>query len=343
MALKINNETKVGLLGAISIALLILGYTFLRDTKIFQKNFVLNARYQNVSGLAMGNAVYLNGARVGLVRNLEIDKKSGDITVTFNVEEGMYIPIDSKAMIYDADLLGTKAVKIIKGQSPQNSQTGQFIEGGIDKSLSDQVKEELLPLKDQIQDFLGQLDRLVIWINATLDETNGNRVDKIMENFAGVSDNFLTISVKVDSLAGSASGVVIKANSILGNIKDQNESIAKIMNNVGNFSDSLVVATNDIRVLFSKASGAIGDIENLIEKVNTGDNTIGKLVNDTLLYKNVNAAVNSLDSLVKNLTDDPSIHLYHHLGTKWNTAEEKRDAKERQEKREGTQGESGKP
>ncbi len=333
--MKINNETKVGLLGAISITLLILGFTFLKDTKIFQKNFILYAKYKNVNGLASGSPVFFNGLRVGQVRDLQLDKKEGSITVSFNVDETLNVPVDSKAMIYDADILGSKAMKIVQGSSAQAAKSGLFLEGTIDKSLSDQVKEELLPLKDKLQELLSQLEKFVGWMNVTMDETNGNRIDKIMENFAGVSDDFKRITVKVDSLTGSAQGAVSKTNSILANIKNQNENISKIVGNVGTFSDSLVVATSDIRRVLNRTSSAVAEVEGLMGRINNGENSIGKLVNDTLLYHNVNSAVYSLDSLVKSLTEDPSFHLYHHIGTKWNSPEEKRALKERQDDKKG--------
>lgn len=111
--MKKNIGFRVGIFGVISITVLILGYYFLNDVKILQSEFLLKARYDNVNGLSVGNPVFMNGFRIGRVEDLEIDRKLGFIIAVFSVEKDFNIPLDSKVMIYDLDLLGTKALKII--------------------------------------------------------------------------------------------------------------------------------------------------------------------------------------------------------------------------------------
>jgi len=51
--MKLTNETKVGALAAVAIAILILGYSFLKGNDVFSRENELYAVYDRVDGLAV--------------------------------------------------------------------------------------------------------------------------------------------------------------------------------------------------------------------------------------------------------------------------------------------------
>ncbi len=71
--MKIKNETKVGILAAFAIALLIIGYNFLKGNSIFSSETTLFARYTRVDGLTVSKPILINGYQIGRVAKLQLE------------------------------------------------------------------------------------------------------------------------------------------------------------------------------------------------------------------------------------------------------------------------------
>lgn len=83
--MKINNETKIGVLAVVGIALLVLGLSFLKGKNLFKKETHLYARYQDVQGLNKSNPVVINGMQVGRIANLDGGASMKSILVTITL------------------------------------------------------------------------------------------------------------------------------------------------------------------------------------------------------------------------------------------------------------------
>lgn len=322
--MKLNHETKVGLLAAISVTLLILGYNFLEGDKLFQKSFYLVSKYEKVNGLNIGNPVIFNGLTVGQISSLEMDPKEGYIIVQYSVERGLQIPVDSRAKIFSSDLLGSKALEIERGASKESCKNGQFIDGYVEKTLGEQVQEEILPLKDQLSGMMGQIERLLSTVNRTFDETAENRIDKILEDFTVVGQNMKSISYKTDSTIGTFQRTSYKIDQVVNNLNKQNDNINKIMTNAGSFTDSLNLITGDIRSMIGKMNNAIADVEGVMEEFKDGDGSIPRMLRDSSFYVNTTQTIARLDTFVTEFTEDPRLDIYLRMGTKRNRKPEEK-------------------
>jgi phospholipid/cholesterol/gamma-HCH transport system substrate-binding protein len=61
--MKISNEVKVGLLAIIAIIILVLGFNFLKGQSVFNKPFVLYARFPDIGSLEKSNQVRIKGCQ----------------------------------------------------------------------------------------------------------------------------------------------------------------------------------------------------------------------------------------------------------------------------------------
>lgn len=311
--MKLNTETKVGLMATFAITLLILGFNFLKGNKIFTAGFELKAYYDNVAGLNVGNPVLYNGWRVGSVKTIEVDTKTGIVEVAFSLDEGMLVPVDSKANITSADLLGSKAIKIERGFSEQIVDNGGILRGEREESLEEKVMKEILPIKDNVDDLITQMERFVGWLNNTMDPSAGNKIDNILDDFSTTTRNFARSSYRFDTLLGTFQATAYNANRVIRNLRNQNETINRIMDNTANFTDSLATTSSSVKQIISEAANLIGDIEGILAKVEAGDGALGQLVNDKTLYENITSTTARIDTLVKNFQKDPRLKLQHKI------------------------------
>ena len=327
--LKLNNETKVGILAAAAITLLILGFNMLKGEKIFVSGFELKSYYDDIAGLSPGNPVIYNGFRVGQVKGITIDETSGNIAVRFSLKKGLKIPFDSDAVIANADLLGSKAIRIDRGDGKDYVENGGVLHGAVEESLEAQLKNEILPLKDDIGGLIKSLERFVGWLNNTMDESTGNKIDNILDDFVTSSRNLSRSTYRVDTMLGTFQATAKTANRFMNNLNQQNATITRIMDNTAQFTDSLAGASSSVKNIMEESSEVIKNLKGILADVENGEGSLGKLVSDDELYDNLNSSTARLDSLLAKFQNSPRvpIDLKIHLGDP-DRREERRRMKE---------------
>src|SRR4051794_9887113 len=103
--MKISNETKIGILAVVAIAILFLGFNFLKGSSVFDKSDKIYAVFHSVNGLQSSNAVLVNGLQIGTVSEMkEKDRALDSIVVTITLNKDVDLPANSLAYI-NKDLL----------------------------------------------------------------------------------------------------------------------------------------------------------------------------------------------------------------------------------------------
>src|SRR5690349_17455104 len=99
-----------------SLGILIWGINYLKGKNFFFKRKTVYAIYNQVDGLASSNPIEINGLKVGQVGEVKfLEGDTGRILVSMWIETDLKIPKNSVAKIVSADLMGSKAVRIILG------------------------------------------------------------------------------------------------------------------------------------------------------------------------------------------------------------------------------------
>ena len=136
--MKISKELKVGIVVVVAMALFIFGFQFLKGHNLFNKQTTIYAVYDKIDGLIEANPLQVNGFKVGQVSKIELVPSGKDnykVKVSFILTEDVKIPINSKARIISADLLGTKAVQIVFNDTVKGYvKDGDFLIPDTDKS-----------------------------------------------------------------------------------------------------------------------------------------------------------------------------------------------------------------
>ncbi|HYB09033.1 MAG TPA: outer membrane lipid asymmetry maintenance protein MlaD [Alphaproteobacteria bacterium] len=102
--------------------------------------YSVTAVFSSVDGLSQGADVRVGGVKVGIVTRQAVDPRHYNAVVTMDIERDVKLPVDTKAVIASAGLLGGKYVKI----EPGHSQTLLAPGGEITNTEGAVVLEELL-------------------------------------------------------------------------------------------------------------------------------------------------------------------------------------------------------
>ena len=308
---KISNETKVGSLTVIAITILIIGYNFLKGKDLFTNTVDYYAKYENINGIKVSNAILYNGFNVGKVTSLDLNEK-GEVIATLTLQPDVKIPINTIAKIASQDLLGAKAIVLLFSDARTYHQEGDTLQSDVEMSLSESVNTQVLPVKAKAEKLLGTMDSILISVQTILNPNFRNNID---ESFSSIKRSIETLEKtanRIDTLVKfqSARFANITANieSITSNLKNNNQKITDILTNLNQISDS-ITKVNFVQTI-DNANRAIAQVASITEKINNGQGTLGQLVNDEQLYHNINQTAADLDKLMVDLRLNPKRYVH---------------------------------
>jgi phospholipid/cholesterol/gamma-HCH transport system substrate-binding protein len=120
---KINIETGVGIFVVVGLICLAYLSVKLGDVSLFgTKQYMVKARFANVSGLKEGATVEVAGVTVGKVESIHLDNY--EALVKMLIDPGVKLQEDSIASIRTQGIIGDKYIKIKPGGSSEYVQKG---------------------------------------------------------------------------------------------------------------------------------------------------------------------------------------------------------------------------
>ncbi len=306
--MKLTNIHKIGFVVTFALALLIWGLYFLKGVNIFQSSNTYFVVYEKVDGLSVSSPVEINGYKIGRVSSISfIPGKEGNLLVSIDIRDGVFLPRTTTAHIFSSDLMGTKAVRLIFGDKNENHQAGDTLASDIEKDLMEQVNMQVVPLKNKAESMMLSVDSVLTVVRSVF---NAETRDNLTASFASIRTtikNMERITWGVDTLIKHETKriAIILANveSITSNLKNNNEMITNVLTNISDVTDSLK-ASGFVKMI-NEAHLAVAGVNQIVAKINQGEGSLGSLIHNDTLYYNLEAASYNLNRLIKDLNDNP--------------------------------------
>jgi len=306
--LKFTREFKIGFLFIVAIAVLVWGFSFLKNQNIIYKERVLIAVYQHVNGLNPSDPVYINGVKVGQVGKVFFDSKmNGDIIVELIFTEKFPIPDNSIARIFSEDLMGSKAVEILLGNSTEQVQNRDTLTSDVETSLKDAVNQQILPLKLKAEGLISSIDTIVVAIQGIFSKDAREDLIASIKSIRQTFDNLEKTSQNLDTLMVTQSNrlasILYNIDMITRNLNNNSEEINRVLDNLANLSDT--IARSNIAGVIRNLDKTVGDISTVMTKIENGEGTLGQLINDDKLYKELEKSASELNLLLEDIRLNP--------------------------------------
>ncbi|WP_372755343.1 MlaD family protein [Labilibaculum sp.] len=314
--MKFSKDAKIGLVVVGAIVILIWGISFLKGFNLFSSEQIFFARYDRVDGLKKSSPVTLKGYKVGQIKNIRFNSAFADhLLVEFSISNEYKLSTNSIARIESSDIMGSKEIKLIPGKGDKMLQSGDTIKGNIEGDLKEQVSMQMLPLKRKAENLMSSVDSVLSVIqyvfNAKTRENLTKSFGSIEQTFQKLENTSGTLDTIVTGQKSHLENIIANADSISWNLKNNNENISNILANFSNISDSLSAA--EITQTVNHAKLTLQKSNRILEKINSGQGSMGMLINNDTLYRNLEAASNSLTNLLIDLKNNPKRYMHFSL------------------------------
>lgn len=302
--MKISNELKVALTILTALVMGFIGYRLMSDLPILRQSNTIHTYFERADGLSPGNSVYINGVRVGSVKRMQLER--GDsVKVTMNFDLDVDIPKNSVAYLESSGLLDEKAIIVERGDSDQNLQYGDYIEGEYRGGMMETLKEEGEQLSEDVSESFGKLNQLLAQLNTMLDDTTRGKVNEVLQDLQTTSQN---ISRIFENQSEDMEVSIEHAKQLLANldtISTRNKS------RVDSILIGLDSSMKELETLSRDLNETNAELTQILSKINRGEGSLGKMINDPQLYDNLESLSGEMDSLIKNINEDPGKYLKH--------------------------------
>jgi phospholipid/cholesterol/gamma-HCH transport system substrate-binding protein len=316
-----NKEFKVGLFVAVAMALLYIGFNYLKGIDFLSSTNKYYAVYDNVDQLAVSNPILVNGFAVGRVSKIKIlQEKQNKILVELDIDSDVVLGDSTKAIL-NSDFLGGKSILLSIGKITTPLQPEDTLLTEVAKGMFDMISETATPVADNVQTTLRKFNLIID--NLT---KNSQQLEVIFEKLLVTPDlinqTLKTTNGKVEDLSGNFKSVADNLNGTLDELKPT-------LANFKTISDSL--SQLQLNETIAKTQLTLSQLNETLGKLNKGDNTASKLMTEDSLYVNLNNLLMHLDTLATHFNENPR-HFLAPLGK----SSKKIDRERRREEEEKT-------
>jgi phospholipid/cholesterol/gamma-HCH transport system substrate-binding protein len=300
--IKFQKEVKIGIVVTLIIAMCLWGLNYLKGRNVFTTQQQYFALFDNVAGLKKSSVVSANGYSIGLVTDMSfLPGNAGKILVEISINREFKIPKNSVVEIYSSDIMGSKAVNLVMGNSKQMAAQYDTLPSHLAEDISALLSKQLMPLKTKAENLIVSIDSVMSIVRTTF---NRQTQRNIQGSVAGLEDLIVTEKEKISTILDNL-------QSISKNIEGNNKSINKIVGNLSSLSDSL--SASKLKMAIDQAGLALAQTNQILDKINKGKGTIGQMVNNDSLYHSLNRTVKDLDSLLMDLNANPKRYVHFSL------------------------------
>ncbi len=278
-----KTELKVGItvfLG-ILITLWIIGWA--KNSFLYSENKTLNVRFDSVAGLNVGDGVYINGVKKGLVSKINLERNT--ILVKISFDNNTEITKDAVFNVMMLDLMGGKKIEITNGTSSElidfnQIQNGRFA-GDISTTMAalGSVQNELISIIKDVKVSLDNINEIV-----TDKQLKSDIKTTLIETKKLINNLNLTIAKnekEFNLLLNNSNNLVNNANSFLDKNREDISVSIKNVNRLLVSADSLISKINDLSIETGKQK-----------------NNLGKLLYDEATYYQLVDAIKKLNDLM---------------------------------------------
>jgi phospholipid/cholesterol/gamma-HCH transport system substrate-binding protein len=279
-----KTEIRVGVTVAVGIIIFIWILTWAKNCSLASKEKMLQVRFENVSGLEIGDYAMVSGVRKGVVDDLQaVDNK---VIVVLSLDNDVKLNKDAAFSIGMLDLMGGKKVDIYPGASNEPLDFNEVQNG----TFTPDIPAVMSMLGSAQQDITSWISDMKISLNAI----NGYLTDETLNR-----DIRTTVS-NLRSLTSQMNQLIIENRANLNKLAANSAELSEEANNfLKDNKEGMKASLEDFRSIMSKTDSLVTKVNTFTDQIMNRQNNIGKLVYDKEVFENLQSSLKQLNELSK--------------------------------------------
>ncbi|MCD4827975.1 MAG: MlaD family protein [Candidatus Cloacimonetes bacterium] len=281
-----STRWKVGLVTIFCLAILVLGYAWLREWLDHKEYTSFTVWFPNANGIEPGDDVAVNGVKVGRVEDMVVVVDGVNITLKAHLE---YALLEGTVfMLKESNLMGDMIVEILPGDGPNELVFEPVPRGRLQTGLSGFIAN-VDSLVERIEGLLGRLGH-----------KNG-----LLASLQNAADSTSALMGTLHSTVRENRPPLHEALSSLAAATRQASNMLREDGAVDSTLAAMPQLTGQALRTLDRLESAAAELEGLARDVRQGEGTAGQLVGDDKLYEQMLRVTTQLDSLLKDIKRDP--------------------------------------
>jgi phospholipid/cholesterol/gamma-HCH transport system substrate-binding protein len=295
--MKNSLETRLGIFVILAVFAAWAIIETLGGSDFFHRGYRVNALFDTVQELKVGDSVKMAGVEVGRVEKIALENEK--VRVTMKLHGDAVVKTDSKASVRFTGLMGQNFVFVDFG----SADAPRAVDGAV---LATEEQPDLNAI-------MAKLDKAATGIENFGKSFTGDKIDNLI---GPLTDFFKQNSSHLSS-------TITNIESISGQIAKGEGTVGKLIYDQALYDSALVTATNlqstvsGVRAgqgtlgklvtdetLYNTATASMTNLDQILLKINQGQGTIGKLVNDQEFYRNARLTMQKVDKATEGLEDE---------------------------------------
>ncbi len=309
-----SKELKTGVFAVVSILLFILGFQYMRDSKLFQVSREFHVVYPNVVGLERSAAVTINGMKVGKVSDIKLINSQGDaVMVTFIIQDDFEFSKSSVIKIYRSGIIGGNNLAVLtNGSDPMIAQAGDTLVGALESGMIDGLIEKFTPIEKSLLSTLTKVDSVMMDLDQVLDQAAKRHLRQSMVDLSSTMDQLNQTATSLNTLVQHNEAYLNNTFADLG----------RTASNMAKITDSIALINS--ATLLNDLSESMNALKQITAAMASGEGTLGALINDPSLYQNLEQVTKEAQKLVEDIKAQPKRYVHFSLfGSKEESSKEK--------------------
>lgn len=309
-----SKELNTGVFAVVSILLFILGFQYMRDSKLFQVSREFHVVYPNVVGLERSAAVTINGMKVGKVSDIKLINSQGDaVMVTFIIEDDFEFSKSSVIKIYRSGIIGGNNLAVLtNGSDPMIAQAGDTLVGALESGMIDGLIEKFTPIEKSLLSTLTKVDSVMLDLDQVLDQAAKRHLRQSMADLSSTMDQLNQTATSLNTLVQHNEAYLNNTFADLG----------RTASNMAKITDSIALINS--ATLLNDLSESMNALKQITAAMASGEGTLGALINDPSLYQNLEQVTKEAQKLVEDIKAQPKRYVHFSLfGSKEESSKEK--------------------
>lgn len=303
--MKLSSEAKAGVIGIVSLAVLIWGINYLKGRNILSSTYSLIALYYESGGLETSAPVVMNGVKIGYVDEIILrPDEVPPVKVVLNIEKSFPVDKFATADLFSADLLGTKAIRILKTAETRRLKDNDTITTSVTPDMLNSIRDQITPVVVQVNSLAGSLDTLAKKIHSLMNSEN-TRI--ILQDISSVSESLKQSLIS----GGSLNQTFQNLNNFTSTLSHQQDEIASMISHLNSIAEN--VDSSGIKEITAKFDKLASQFSILLDQINSGSGSAGRLIYSDSLVTNLEILIFDLDKLVRDLNENPQDYVHFSL------------------------------